>query len=146
MIIYPDSCIYGRPQDDQTQLEIEKETLAIAGVIRICKLAGHVFMGSAQVESEILANSNAMDRKAAWMNFKSIAKYSVNLTAEDFRRARELEAQGLDEGDSFHLAAAEAAGVDVLLTVDKDFERIVTIKNLSKVRVLNPFKLLQEVT
>jgi predicted nucleotidyltransferase len=47
---------------------------------------------------------------------------------------------GLGVMDSYHLAAAEAAGADVLITVDKDFERISTNKKLSRVIVINPLK------
>ncbi len=147
MIIYPDSCIYGRQQDDQTQPDIKAETMAIGGIIEICNIAGHIFIGSTHVEHEILANNNAKDRKAAWKLFKSTVMYSVNLTAADFIRAHlGFMKQGLSKGDSLHLAAAESAGADVLLTVDKDFIRIAANLNMSKVKVLNPFNLLQEVT
>jgi len=145
MIIYPDSCIYGRQSDDQTQPDIKAETRVIGYIIDICRIVGHTIVGSTAVESELLANSNAMSRKAAWGLFKKIVKRRIKLAATDFLRAREFMAHGLKAKDSAHLAAAESAGADVLLTVDKDFERIATNKNLSKVRVINPFKLLQEV-
>ncbi len=40
--------------------------------------------------------------------------------------------------DSFHLAAAEAAHADYLLTVDKDFLKICSRSNFAKVKVINP--------
>ena len=145
MIIYPDSCVYGRPNDDQTQPDIETETLAIYTIFDVCRIAGHIFIGSTHVEDEILANSNATDRKTAHDFFKDTVPHSANLTAADIMRAQVFMAQGLSKGDSLHLAAAEAANADVLLTVDKDFERIAANNKLSKVRVLNPLRFIKEV-
>ncbi|GBU22964.1 hypothetical protein R80B4_02877 [Fibrobacteres bacterium R8-0-B4] len=144
MIIYPDSCIYGRQRDDQTQPDIKAETLAIGGIIDICIMAGHTFIGSKAVEDEILANSNAKSRTIAHDLFKRIATH-VKHTAADFRRAQGFMAQGLRSVDSLHLATAESAGADILLTVDKDFEKIATTKKLSRVRVINPLKFIKEV-
>jgi len=144
MKIYPDSCIYGRQHDDQTQPDIKAETLAIGGIIDICIMAGHTFIGSKAVEDEILANSNPKSRKTAHDLFKRITT-NVKHTAADFQRAQVFKAQGLKNVDSLHLATAESAGADILLTVDKDFEKIATNKKLSKVRVINPLTFIKEV-
>jgi predicted nucleic acid-binding protein len=146
LIIYPDSCIYGRQSDDHTQADIEAEFLAIGAIFDICRIAGHIIVGSKIVEREISDNPNLLKRMTTFLFFKRTAMRSVELTAANIRHAGEFMAQGLDDGDSLHLAAAEAAGADVLLTVDKDFIRIAANRKLSKVRVLNPFNFLQEVT
>jgi len=143
--IYPDSCIYGRPNDNQTQPDIKAETLAIYAIFDVCRIAGHIFIGSTYVEDEIMANSNATVRDAAHDFFKDTVPYCADLTAADIMRAQVFMAQGLGKGDSLHLAAAEAADADVLLTVDKDFERIAANNKLSKVRVLNPLKVIKEI-
>lgn len=39
-------------------------------------------------------------------------------------RIREIATFGLDEGDSIHVACAEAAGADFLLTTDDDFAEL----------------------
>ena len=145
MKIYPDSCIYGRPNDNQTQADIEAETLAISVIFDVCRIAGHIFIGSTHVKDEIMANSNATARDAARDLFEDIVLHCADLTAADIMRAQVFMAQGLGKGDSLHLAAAEAADADVLLTVDKDFERIAANNKLSKVRVLNPLKVIREI-
>jgi predicted nucleic acid-binding protein len=144
LTIYFDSCCYGRPQDDQTQLSIAAETIAIGGIIDICNMIGHSIIGSAAVKKELSANPDANDRIAALTLFEDTAR-RVRLS-RNIKRMGTLHAQGLGVMDSIHLATAETAYADFLLTVDKDFEHIATSKNLSKVRVLNPFTLLQEVT
>jgi len=125
-------------------LSIMTETIAIGGIIDICNMAGHSIIGSAAVKRELSDNPDADDRQAALTLFEDTAR-RVRLS-RDVKRIDALHTQGLGVMDSIHLATAETADADVLLTVDKDFERIATSKNLSKVRVLNPFTLLQEVT
>jgi predicted nucleic acid-binding protein len=56
-----------------------------------------------------------------------------------------LEAEGLGEMDSYHLAIAETAGADVLLTTDDPFIKVCARKRLSRVRVINPLNFEEEV-
>ena len=147
MKVYPDSCIYGRQGDDQTQPDIEKDTFAIAAIFDICRIAGHKIIGSIHIESEINANPNQKRKLATMAFFTNTVKPEniVAMTPADFNRARVFIAQGLRVADSYHLAIAESSGAEVLLTVDKDFIRIATDKKLSKVRVLNPSNFLKEI-
>jgi predicted nucleic acid-binding protein len=140
--IYFDSCCYGRPQDDQTQPTIEAETIAIGGIINICRIAGYSIIGSTAVLDEILANPNDETREADEELFTNTITHFIDTW--DAQRAQDLHTQGLSVGDSGHLAAAEAAGVAVLVTVDQDFERIATSRKLSIVRVINPLTFLGE--
>ena len=63
----------------------------------------------------------------------------VALADHTTSRAQQLRSQGLRDIDALHLAVAEAAAVEALLTTDDDFIR--TARNLqppSAVRVENP--------
>jgi predicted nucleic acid-binding protein len=146
MKVYTDSCIFGRQNDDQTQPDIQKDTLAIVAIFKICRIDGHAIIGSNVVESEIMQNPDSEDRLENLAYFANTVKPEniLNLTAANFGRARELIADGLRNGDAYHLAVAESCGADVVLTVDKDFIKIATNKKLSKVRVLNPSTFLKE--
>jgi len=148
MKVYTDSCIFGRQGDDQTQPDIEKDTLAIVAIFKVCRNAGHTIIGSKVVESEITANPNIESKLETLAYFAHIVKPEniLTLTAANFSRAREFMAEGLRTGDGYHLAVAESCSADVVLTVDKDFIRIATDKKLSKVRVINPSTLLKELT
>jgi len=132
-----DSCCYGRPQDDQTQPEIEAETLAISNIINI-RIAGYSIIGSSAVETELKANPDVLSQKRALDFFDWVMNGYFVLTEADFQRASVFVAQGVKPKDSLHLAAAEAVGADFLITVDKKFERKVTSNNMSIVKVINP--------
>ena len=63
----------------------------------------------------------------------------VELTTLDEGRARELVALGFGSFDALHLACAEAAGVDLLLTTDDRFlRRTQRYQAALRVRVYNP--------
>jgi len=138
LTIYFDTCCYGRPQDDQTLPEIEKETLAISNIINICRIAGYAIIGSSAVETELKANPDVLSRERALDFFDWVMNGYFVLTEADFQRASVFVAQGVKPKDSLHLAAAEAVGADFLITVDKKFERKVTSNNMSIVKVINP--------
>jgi predicted nucleic acid-binding protein len=53
-------------------------------------------------------------------------------------RARKLETSGLRKMDAAHLAAAEAAKADYLLTVDEKFINRCTNNNITKVKLIDP--------
>jgi hypothetical protein len=143
MIIYLDTCCYGRPSDDQDQFKIVVETAAIMAITEMCRIAGHCIVGSAFVTSEIWENPDIIKRNDTKVFFDEISnKYVTNLNEV---RAQELQTKGLRKMDSYHLAVAEFAGVDVLLTTDKDFIRICAKHNLSHVKVINPLTFLPEV-
>jgi len=145
MKIYLDTCCYGRPYDDQTQAKVAAETLAVMTAIDTCRIAGYVIIGSVAVTSEVGLIRNAEKRGVIDGFYYSTISGNVPLVMSDFVRAQALEAEGLGDMDALHLAAAEAAGVDVLLTTDVDFLRICANKNLSRVRVINPLTFLSGV-
>jgi predicted nucleic acid-binding protein len=75
----------------------------------------------------------------------SVVSRRVEVNAHIEQRAAALQRYGLKAFDSLHLAAAEYAGADVLLTVDKDFIKYAK-KAGSPVRVENPISFtIQEV-
>jgi len=138
MGIYLDTCCYGRPYDDQSQNQTGSESLAIMTVFfgylcDVCEL-----IGSEVVEFEISQIPDDIKR-ADIQRLYSVVSRRVELSPSIEQRAVALQRHGLKAFDSLHLAAAESAGADVLLTVDKDF--IKYAKNAgSPVRVENPIK------
>jgi predicted nucleic acid-binding protein len=144
MKIYLDTCCYCRPFDKQEQAKIAAETVAVMTAIDTCKIAGHDIVGSDAVDFELGNISNDNLREAVMDIYQNTADCRVLLTAKGHNRARALHAEGLGVLDSQHLAAAEAAGVDFLLTTDWHFERTCAEKNLSSVKVINPLTFLTE--
>jgi len=112
-------------------------------IIETCIIAGHCIVGSAFVTSEIGENTDIIKKNDTKALFDKVVNKYVTNTNEV--RAQELQTKGLRKMDSYHLAVAEFAGADVLLTTDKDFIRICAKHNLSSVKVINPLTFLPEV-
>jgi len=140
MKLYVDNCCYNRPQDDQRDERVEAETDAILKIIGKRHINGHIIVGSPIVDLEIQKNPKPKERDAAITLYRNAIDEYIIPSKVDFDRAKTFIKNGLGIMDSYHLAAAEAAGVDVLITVDKDFERISTNKKLSQIIVINPLK------
>jgi len=136
--VYFDSCCYVRPWDNQKIARHVAETIAILTAIEALHIAGHAIVGSMAISFELGNNPNVAQRIAIMRFYADTVDETVNLTSADFGRALSLQGEGVGAMDSQHLVAAEVAGASYLLTVDDDFERIVTKKNLSKVNVINP--------
>ena len=68
----------------------------------------------------------------------------INFSERIYKRAKELESYNIKSYDALHLASAEAANADVLLTTDKKFIRAARRAN-SIILVRNPFIWLAEV-
>jgi len=114
------------------------ETIAIMTIIEAARIAGHRIFGSPVVTFE-LGNIPNVALRADTMGFYAATVNDVaKMTAADYARALSFQADGVGIVDSQHLAAAEAAGVDYLITTDLKFERVVARKKLSKVVVINP--------
>jgi predicted nucleic acid-binding protein len=145
MKIYIDTCGWCRPYDDQKITRNAAEAIAIMSAIETCRLAGHCIVGSTAVMHELRDIKDPLKRAGVESFYINNTDARAVITAKEIARAQSLHAQGVGKKDSFHLAAAEAGGVDILLTTDGGFEEIVTEKNLSAVRVINPLKFLMEV-
>lgn len=122
---------------------VNREIIAVMSAVRICKTAGFPIFGSIALTNEI--GKIRHDGKRG--NVRSFYNYAVSeqitLTAGIDNRAEELAARNVKRLDSYHVAFAEAAGADYLLTTDARFERICARLNLA-VTVVNPFTFIGE--
>jgi predicted nucleic acid-binding protein len=147
MKIYIDNCCYNRPYDNYTDDQSVSEVTAIEAIAAICVRAGNTIVGSPAVTDEIDAMKESKPKK--WRDVRGFYERSVTEyiapTPEIMARTQGFMTAGLDDYDAYHLALAEAAGVDVLLTVDVDFIDICAEKVLSVVNVISPIDFLPEV-
>jgi len=95
-------------------------------------------IGSFTVVTEISQNPNAEERRFIERLYSLIKSGEVILSLRGMARAAELESKGLKTMDARHLAAAEEAEADYLLTVDKDFLKKCSQPNFTTVKVINP--------
>jgi predicted nucleic acid-binding protein len=146
MKIYLDTCCYGRPQDDQTEPNTKAETEAVYGIIEILKDAEIAVFGSPALIDEISDtpddDNNTREKIRAFYD-DTVTEHLVS-TANTILRAREFMALPMKEYDSYHLAYAEVAKIDYLVTTDKKFIKKAA-RLCNTVVVINPKDFLPEV-
>lgn len=144
MRVYLDNCCLSRPFDDQTQVRVRTEAEAILAVLQRVRRGEWTMIGSDALDDEISAIRDPV-RRGRTRRLASHASEHVPADADRMRRGKLLEAMGFRGYDSLHIACAEAAGADVLLTTDDAFvRRARRLKNLLGVRVANPLTWLNE--
>jgi predicted nucleic acid-binding protein len=145
-LIYLDVCCLNRPFDDQTQERIRLETEAIGVILTRCQSGEWGLVTSKAIDDELnrISDNEKRYRTTLWV---SCAIIKVALTEKIKSRAKELSALGFKNFDALHIACAEVANADILLTTDDRMLRLaVRLKDLLQVRIENPLLWLMEVT
>jgi hypothetical protein len=122
MKVYLDACCLNRLTDDQTQRRIREEAEAVERTLRRVRAGEIQWVSSAALTDEINRNPHLARRleNAALM---TLASETIEMNEDTARRARDLQTAGYGAFGALHLACAEAARVDVLLTTDDGFVR-----------------------
>ena len=143
--IYLDVCCYNRPFDDWSQSRIRLEAEAILTIINFCQIGKWMLVSSTVIESEIAQTPNLIKRQQLEESL-TLASSKVSVTPEMLNRARDLTKLSFKPFDSLHLACAEFAKVDILLTTDdRLLKKAVNHQNIVKVQVDNPVKWLMKI-
>ncbi|MDR2591447.1 MAG: PIN domain-containing protein [Chitinispirillales bacterium] len=137
LIIYLDTCCYSRLFDVTDQIDVIEEAGRIRYVMRNSFYGKYRIIGSFAVVSEISQNPKKERRRIEKL-YNLIKSGEAQVTTQCGVRAQELQSKGLKVMDSLHLAAAEEAGADYLLTVDKEFIKKCSRPNFTTVKVINP--------
>lgn len=144
MIIYLDNCCYNRPFDDQTQERIHLESEAILTILQRRQAGVFKIVGSNILELE-MERMHDVTKKQKVKELYKVADLHINYTENIKKRSKEImELSKIRTFDSLHIAAAEEAKADVMLTTDDKLERMAERLKL-KVRVMNPLKFAWEV-
>jgi len=142
--IYLDVCCLNRPFDDQGQERIHLETEAIETVILHAECRDWVWVGSDAILYEI-ENLTDFERQGRVLDLLSGVREWVRADEAQERRAEALMAIGCKPLDALHVACAEAAEVEVVLTTDDRLLRTAERHATKlKVRVSNPLRWLEE--
>jgi len=124
MKLYFDSCCYGRPYDDQTQAKIRAEAAAVENIIKLAQWYGYTIFGSVVLDVEIgkIKNKDAEKYTGVWGFYRRTATRRAGAEKHVAEHYAPLALKaGIRGLDVFHLCVAIAAGVDYLLTTDKQF-------------------------
>ena len=144
MIIYLDNCCYNRPFDDQTQERIHLESEVILTVLKMGQMKKVIIAGSEILELEINRMQDE-NKKQRVLNLYSVADMRIPYTEKIRKRSAEImSVSKIRTFDSLHIATAEEADADVLLTTDDNFEKMAQKLELIT-RVVNPLRFAWEV-
>lgn len=142
--VYLDTCCFCRPLDDQEQLRVRLETEAILQVFGHIDRGLWTLVGSDVLNGEILGIRDPDQRKEV-EGLAGAATEHIRTDPDLLQRAQVLESMGFDVYDSMHIASAEAAGADVLLTTDDALTRRARrVQQELGVHITNPLTWLKE--
>ena len=142
--IYLDNCCYNRPYDDQTQERIYLESEAILSILKRGELQHFEILGSPILKLE-MNQMRDEDKKQKVKNLYQIIHKEIAYTKEVKKRSEEImKLSKIRSFDSLHIASAELANADVVLTTDDKLEKMASHLDL-RVKVQNPLKFVLEV-
>ena len=115
---YLDVCCLNRPFDDQTQARIRFESEAVRLILARIRTGELSWVVSEVMEEEVerTADPGAGGAGKVRLMLGCQATTKVALGDSEAARGEELEALGFHAYDALHLACAESAQADVLLT------------------------------
>lgn len=122
MKVYLDTCCLNRLTDDQTQLRIRQEAEAVEEILGWMR-AGEIQWISSEALIDEIERSSDIERRLGNAALLTLASESLEVDAAIASRAADLQIAGYGAYDALHLACAEAARADVLLTTDDGFIR-----------------------
>ncbi|NEO18738.1 MULTISPECIES: PIN domain-containing protein [unclassified Moorena] len=137
-LIYLDVCCLNRPFDDWRQDRIRLEGQTILDIFQRFYSEEWKLVSSEAIEAELnrMVNLDKLDRIRKLLR---VAENTIILTDEIDKRSQEIEKLGFGLYDSFHIACAETAKVDVLLTTDdRLLKKAIKYSHLLKVKLDNP--------
>ena len=143
--VYLDVCCLNRPFDDQQQDRVHLEAEAVLLILKRCESEEWQWVSSAVVRYEV-DNIPSTERRNRVNELRQGASEVLPLNDSAVERGEELKRMGLKTYDALHVACAEQAQVEVLLTTDDRLVRAATRNARTlKVPVKNPLTWLQEV-
>ena len=144
MLLYLDLNCFNRPFDDQNQDRIARETTAVFSILQRVIEEVDSLVWSAVLDFE---NSQhpLVDRRTEIGRWAQRAVINIAINEQISIRAHALNQVGFGALDAAHLACAEAAACDYLLTCDDPMIRRSQRVALT-LRVSNPLAYLEEQT
>jgi len=143
--LYLDVSCLNRPFDDQHQARIRIESTAVTLIFERMDAGVWRQVSSEMAIIEIDAIPDA-DRRNRVRMLLPESESIMKLKKATFDRAKELELLGFKPADAVHVAAAERAKADLLLSCDDRLCRLAKRRqNELQVRIMNPVDWLKEI-
>lgn len=142
MRIYLDTNIYNRPFDDQPQVKIRLETIAIFSILQKIQNKELKLIWSFMIDYENSLNPYDDVRQeiemAVSLAFKNIRPDETILNA-----AKEFESKGIKPRDSIHLACALNGEAEYFLTCDDKLIKRASALDIN-IKVINPLRFIED--
>lgn len=144
MKLYLDLCCLNRPFDDQSQARVALESQAVVFILEKVDRGEHGLCNSAALVVENSLSPRTQVRLEIDVLLERADIWIAHDKAID-ERAAELQKLGFKEFDAYHLAAAETAGCDWLVTCDDKFLKAARRSSAKiGVPVTDPIRLVSE--
>lgn len=143
--IYMDVCCLNRPFDNQNQDRIRIESEAIMSILFHCQQGDWELVGSEIIDLELSKLQNPFKKQKTIM-LTNIAVMKIYLNPRIEARAMEYNNLGVDLFDSLHIACAEEAKADIMLSTDDNLLKRVKRLAEAGISIKNPVNWLMEVT
>jgi predicted nucleic acid-binding protein len=142
--IYLDACCLSRLTDDQSQARIRAEAEAVERIFTLIRIGKAELISSEALEDEV-RRAPSIDRRLEAEALLSLASVRVLINPAIGQRARSLALIGYGVFDALHVAAAESAGADIMLSTDDRLIRRAHRKaGTPRIPVRNPVSWIQE--
>jgi len=142
--VYLDACCLSRLTDDQSQARIRAEAEAVERTFMLIRIGQAQLISSEALEDEV-RRTPSIERRLEAEALLSLASVRVVIDVEVAQRARNLASIGYGVFDALHLAAAESAGAEIMLSTDDRLIRRAQRKAGSpRIPVRNPVSWIQE--
>ena len=144
MRVYLDNCCYNRLLDDRSYSKIYYERNSVMLILELAENGEFDLIGSDMLIRE-MEDTQDLYRKSVLRMLYSLCREEIQVNDAVLNRAEEIRhSSNIKYKDSIHLACAEVAKADVLVTTDERFlKNCSRIKTFTKVR--NPAQWLSEV-
>ena len=143
MKIYLDTNVYNRPYDDQTQVRIRLETIAIFAILQLIKSKELSLVWSFLLTYENSLNPSE-DIKMEIEKLSSLASENVDPSEDIRKKAKDYELIGIKPRDAIHISCALNSGADYFVTCDDKILRKTDKLGLNLL-ILNPIDFIKEV-
>lgn len=134
--------IYNRPFDDQSQVRIRLETIAIFSILQKIKNKELTLLWSFMINYENSLNPYEDVRQEIEMA-ASLAVESVTPDESVLTVAKEFESKGIKPRDSIHLACALKGKAEYFLTCDDKLIKRATTLDIN-IKIINPLRFIED--
>ncbi len=122
MRLYLDACCFNRPFDDPGIDRNHLEAEAVVAILSHVQLGNWLLIGSSALAQELGAGRDDI-RRQALLGMAAASSESIEVGQAEYDRSMALVELGFRRMDALHIACAESAACDVLLTTDDQLLR-----------------------